>query len=204
MADVKKVEKTAETGGVRNVSQEDADRAHQAQARLGEGQDELTPASPEYITPDTAIPQAAATVPGSEAAAEEAFPSDEAVAKLQKIAPTGKSFTQVRAERELMEKKGIPTHPNGVYGNQNNAKGLTAEPSGKTRKEMDAGAKALSEPGGYKDAPISSADLAGRAADEEERNRRADEQIDRVTGGVELKDGKDGRTSKRAAERERA
>ena len=74
-----------------------------------------------------------------------------------------------------------------MYGNRNNATGLVAEPSAKTKREMDAGAKAQGTAGGYKEQPVSAADVAGQHAKEVERNLRADEQIERVTGGVELK-----------------
>ena len=164
MVDVQKVEKTAESGGIKNVAPPQAD-----------------PASPTFITPNTAIEQASATVPGSEAAAEQAFPSDSTVKELQKVAPTGKTFSQVRAEREQAEKEGYSLEPNPPYGNPNNATGVVAKPSKKTQAETDRGKKAQSEAGGFPEKTYSSAQVASRHVEEVDRNKAADEQMAKVT-----------------------
>lgn len=159
MTDVKKVDKTAESTGFKNVSQEEADRA----------------APGDKTVVDTAVRQAAATVPGSEAAASEAMPSDKAVDEYLKARP--RTFRDTVREREEAVARGeepnneaYPTPPRDV------------KPSKRTQAEMDRGSQAQSDAAHQQPGSALPSDVASRQAKEYNRNKAAEQQVERVLG----------------------
>ena len=158
MAEVKHTAKTAESTGFKNVSQAEVDAG-----RPGPG---------EVI--DTAVRQAAATVPGSEAAAEEARPSDKAVAEFLKTRP--KTFRDTVREREAAVARGEEPN-NEAYPTA----ARDVKPSKRTEAEMARGKEAQGDAAVVDpNAPAKSA--AARAAHEYNRNKAAEQQVERVLG----------------------
>jgi hypothetical protein len=150
MAEVKKVDKTAESTGFQNVG-------------------------PKVV--DTALRQASAHVPAEEAAAQLAMPSDAAVASYLETHPASKTFQDTRKERHEARKRGEPEN-NEAYP----VAARDVEPSKKTKAEMDRGKKAQSEAVHLKDGSPLPQDVAARAAAEYNRNKAAEQQVERILG----------------------
>lgn len=155
MAEVKKVDKTAEGTGFQNVA-------------------------PDTVV-DTTIRQAAATVPGSEAAAKAAMPSDEAVAASLATHPASKSFRDVQIARHEARLRGEPEN-NEAYP----APVRDVKPSKRTEAEMSRGKAAQGDaahvnPGNVVLDPGRHDPVAHQIA-EYDRNKAAEQQVERVLG----------------------